>query len=431
MTSVVPLGTRGSWPLYNPFLYATVDATKRSAQPFRVMADFGSKLLRDPSNPFADTVFAKTWAAACDVFESVTRNYAKPAFNLPELRIYGQPVAVTERIVWQKPFGSLLHFEKDAETYTSLRAKYPHPKVLIAAPLSGHFATLLRGTVEAMLPEHDVYITDWTDARDVPLTAGRFGLDTYIEYVMDMLHFLGPGTHLLAVCQPGPACLAAASLMHEDKDPAAPRSLTIMGSPIDARLSPTAPNKLSEERKLSWFEKNMIHVVPFPYAGAGRKVYPGFLQLTAFINMNRERHTNAQYDFFNNLVKGDGDSVQKHRTFYDEYLAVLDLPAEFYIETIDKVFQRFELANGELMVGDRLVKPGAITDMGLMTVEGENDDISGIGQTQAAHTLCTGIPDNRKVDYIQEGVGHYGVFNGTRWRTEIQPRVRDFIRANN
>ena len=416
--------------MYKSFLYAAVDASKRSAQPMRAVADMSAKALRNPLNPWSKTYLGRTWAAAFDVFETMTRNYKKPEFGLPELKIYGQPVPFVEKFVWSKPFCNLLHFEKDSGTYEKLRRKFPHPKVLIVAPMSGHFATLLRGTVEAMLPEHDVYITDWVDARDVPVSAGRFGLDTYIEYVMEMLRHLGPGTHLLAVCQPGPACLAAAALMHEDKDPAAPRSLTIMGSPIDARLSPTVPNKLSEERDLDWFKSNMIQIVPCPYAGAGRKVYPGFLQLTAFISMNQERHTNAQHEYYKNLVKGDGDSVQKHRTFYDEYLAVLDMPAEFYIETIDKVFQKFELANGTLKVGERLVKPSAIKTMGLMTVEGENDDISGIGQTQAAHALCSGIPASRKVDYIQEGVGHYGVFNGTRWRTEIQPRVRDFIRAN-
>ncbi len=416
--------------MYRSFLYAAVDTAKRSAQPFRAFADMSAKMLRDPVNPFADTDVGRTWAAAFDVFESLTRTYQKPAFNLAPLKVYGQPVGVTETVVWSKPFCNLVHFAKDAEVYPKLRKKFPHPKVLIVAPLSGHYATLLRGTVEAMLPEHDVYISDWIDAREVALSAGRFGLDDYVTYVMEMLRFLGPGTHLLAVCQPGPACLAAAALLHEDKDKAAPRSVTIMGSPIDARRSPTEPNRLSEKRPYKWFERNMIHTVPLPYPGFGRKVYPGFLQLTAFINMNRDRHTNAQYDFFNNLVKGDGDSVQKHRDFYDEYLAVLDLPAEFYLETIDRVFQRFELAKGEFHVHGRLVKPGAIKDMGLMTVEGENDDISGIGQTQAAHDLCTGLAANRKIDYIQPGVGHYGVFNGTRWRTEIQPRVRDFIRAN-
>jgi len=420
----------GQRQVYRKFLYAAVDTAKRSAQPFRAMADLSAKALRNPLNPMAYTYAGRTMAAACDVFESMTRVYAKPAFNLPPLKVYGQPVEVTETFVWERPFCKLLHFRKDAETYGRLRAKYPHPKVLIVAPLSGHYATLLRGTVEAMLPEHDVFITDWVDAREVPLSEGRFGLDDYVEYVMEMLRFLGPGTHLMAVCQPGPACLAAAALMHEDKDKARPRSLTIMGSPIDARRSPTEPNRLSEQRAFSWFEENMIHVVPLPYAGFGRKVYPGFLQLTAFINMNRDRHTNAQHDYFNNLVKGDGDSVQKHRDFYDEYLAVLDLSADFYLETIERVFQKFELAKGEFRFRGRLVKPSAIRDMGLMTVEGEKDDISGIGQTQAAHDLCPNIPASRQLDYIQPGVGHYGVFNGTRWRTEIQPRVREFIRAN-
>ena len=417
--------------LLQSFLYAAVDSARRSAQPFRAVADFSALALRNPLNPWSHTYAGRTWAAALDVFESFTRNYARPAFNLAPLKIYGQPVEVTETVVWSQPFCNLVRFAKDEEVYGKLRAKFPHPKVLIVAPLSGHFATLLRGTVEAMLPEHDVYITDWTDARDVPLSKGRFGLDDYIDYVMQMVRHLGPKTHILAVCQPGPACLAAAALMHEGKDKAKPASLTIMGSPIDARRSPTEPNRLSETRPYEWFESNMIHRVPLPYAGHGRLVYPGFLQLTAFINMNRERHTNAQYDFFKNLVKGDGDNVQKHRDFYDEYLAVLDLPAEFYLETIDKVFQRFELAEGKLKYRGHPVKPAAIRDMGLMTVEGEKDDISGIGQTQAAHDLCPNIPKARKLDYIQPGVGHYGVFNGTRWRTEIQPRVRDFIRANN
>ena len=356
--------------MYNAFFYTAFDVMKRSAQPFRAFADMSARALRDADNPISQSYFARTWAAAFDLFESATRNYEKPAFNLPELRVHGEPVPVQETVVWSKPFGRLLHFRKDAEVYGRLRGEAPHPTVLIVAPLSGHFATLLRGTVEAMLPEHDVYITDWTDAREVPLRAGRFGLDDYVTYVMEMLRFLGPGAHVMAVCQPGPACLAAAALMHEDGEQAAPLSLTIMGSPIDARLSPTEPNLLSEKRSLDWFKQNMIHTVPLVYPGAGRQVYPGFLQLTAFINMNRSRHTDAHYEFYKNLVKGDGDSVQKHREFYDEYLAVLDLSAEFYIETVDRVFQRFELANGEFHVHGRLVKPGAIRNMGLMTVEG-------------------------------------------------------------
>ncbi len=416
--------------MHKSFLYAAVDATRRASQPWRAAADMSAQLLRNPLNPMAYTLAGRQMAAAFDVFEGVTRDYAKPAFGLRQIRVYGQPVTVRETVAIEKPFARLLHFKKDEETYGKLRAKFPHPKVLIVAPMSGHFATLLRGTVEAMLPEHDVFITDWTDARDVALSAGRFGLDDYVDYVIAFCRALGPGVHVMAVCQPGPACLAAAALMHEDGDPCRPASLTIMGSPIDARKSPTAPNKLSETRSLQWFKDHMIHRVPLPYRGHGRLVYPGFLQLTAFIEMNRERHVNAHYEFYKNLVKGDGDSVQKHRDFYDEYLAVMDIAGEFYIETIDRVFQRFELARGEFRHHGRPVRPQAIRDMGLMTVEGEKDDISGIGQTQAAHDLCPKIPAARKVDYIQPGVGHYGVFNGTRWRTEIQPRVRDFIRAN-
>jgi poly(3-hydroxybutyrate) depolymerase len=411
-------------------LYAAVDASRRAAQPMRAAADLSAQLLRNPLNPMAYTMAGRSMAAACDVFEGLTRTYKKPAYGIGQIRVYGQPVTVTEKIATATPFCTLLHFAKEEPVYSQLRARFPHPKVLIVAPMSGHFATLLRGTVEAMLPEHDVYITDWTDARDVAQGSGSFGLDDYTDTVMTFLRHLGPGAHLMAVCQPGPACLAAAALMHEAKEPARPRSLTVMGSPIDARRSPTVPNKLSETRNLDWFKTNMIHRVPLPYRGHGRLVYPGFLQLTAFIEMNRDRHVNAHYAFYKDMVKGDGDSARKHREFYDEYLAVMDIPAEFYIETIDRVFQRFELARGQWSHRGRKVDPGAIRDMGLMTVEGEKDDISGIGQTQAAHDLCTAIPAAKKIDYIQPGVGHYGVFNGTRWRTEIQPRVRDFIRAH-
>ncbi len=413
--------------MHRSFLYAAVDGAKRAAQPMRAMAELSAQALRTPLNPWSRTEAGRRWAAACDVFEQMWRIYPKPAFNLPFTEVNGERLAIIEKPVWSRPFGTLLHFEKQIGPKAKLK---PQPKVLIAAPLSGHFATLLRGTVEAMLPGHDVYITDWTDARLVPVNEGRFGLDEYVEYIMEMLRHLGPGTHLMAVCQPGPACLAAAALMHEDKEDARPASLTIMGSPIDARRSPTQPNRLSEERPFSWFEEKMIHTVPWPYPGAGRRVYPGFLQLTAFINMNRDRHADAQRDFYNNLIKGDGESVQKHREFYDEYLSVLDLSAEFYLDTIDRVFQRFELATGTFHFRGRLVKPAAIRDMGLMTVEGEKDDISGVGQTQAAHALCPSIPDRRKVLYVHPQVGHYGVFNGKRWRTDIQPRVADFIKAN-
>lgn len=409
-------------------MYTAVDAYKRSAQPLRLAAEMSAHVLRHPLNPASYTLAGKSMAAALDLFEQSARDYPKPEFGISSISVYGQPVDVREETVWSAPFCELVHFRKDETVYARLRPRFAHPKVLIVAPMSGHYATLLRGTVAAMLPEHDVFITDWVNARDVPLRAGRFGLDDYAAYVRAMIRHLGPGVHVMAVCQPGPACLAAAAMMHEDGEPAAPVTLTILGSPIDARRSPTAPNKLSETRKLDWFKRNMVHKVPLAYAGAGRMVYPGFLQLTAFIEMNRNRHLDAHYQHYLDMVRGDGDSVQKHREFYDEYLAVMDISAEFYIETVDRVFQRFELARGEFEVHGRKVRPEAITRMGLMTVEGENDDISGIGQTQAAHALCSNIPAALKADYIQPGVGHYGVFNGTRWRTEIQPRIRDFMR---
>jgi poly(3-hydroxybutyrate) depolymerase len=296
------------------------------------------------------------------------------------------------------------------------------------APLSGHYATLLRGTVQAFLQDHEVYVTDWVNAREVPLYEGHFDFHDYIDHVRTMLQVLGGRTHVVAVCQPGPAVMAAASLMAEDKDPNRPMSLTIMGSPIDARLSPTVTNRLAEERPFAWFETAMIYPVPPPYPGVGRRVYPGFVQLTAFMSMNLEKHQEAHQRYLQNLMRGDGDSADKHLEFYDEYLSVLDLTEEFYLQTVDEVFQRYLLPKGEMMHRGRLVRPAAITDIGLLTVEGENDDISGIGQTQAAHGLCTGLPAELKEDYVQPGVGHYGVFNGARFRKEIYPRVRAFIR---
>jgi len=313
------------------------------------------------------------------------------------------------------------------------KKKRQQPTLMIVAPLSGHYATLLRGTVEAFLPTHEVYITDWTDARMVPIWQGRFDLDDYIDYIRAMLTHLGAGTNVLAVCQPGPPVLAAVSMMAEDDDPNRPATMTFMGSPIDARQSPTVPNQLAEERAFDWFQDNMIYTVPAPYPGAMRRVYPGFVQLSSFMHMNWDNHVDAHWKFFNHLVEGDGDNAGKHRTFYDEYLSVLDMPEEFYLQTIERIFQEHHLARGIFRHRDRLVRPAAITDVAaikdvaLMTVEGEKDDISGIGQTQAAHTLCPNIPEDMQADYIQPGVGHYGVFNGSRFRNEIVPRVSEFI----
>jgi poly(3-hydroxybutyrate) depolymerase len=301
------------------------------------------------------------------------------------------------------------------------------PPVLIVAPLSGHYATLLRGTVEAFLQDHEVYVTDWSNARDVPMLEGRFDFDDYIDHVRAMLAQVGPRPHVVAVCQPGPAVLAAASLMAEDNHPSRPASMTFMGSPIDARLSPTVTNRLAEERPFTWFQRHMIYTTPPPYPGVLRRVYPGFVQLYSFMSMNLERHQDAHRRYFDDLVKGDGDSAEKHLEFYDEYLSVLDLSEEFYLQTVEIVFQKHLLPRGELTHRDRLVRPENITDIGLMTVEGENDDISGIGQTQAAHTLCSGLPAHLKEDYVQPEVGHYGVFNGRRFREQIYPRVRAFI----
>lgn len=409
-------------------LYSAFEFGYAAMTPARLAAGFGAKFWRAAANPLADTWVARASAAALDVFENATRRYPKPDWEISATNVNGASVPVTIEIADAKPFCRLLHFRRDERKLAAARgAKTPDPAVLVVAPLSGHYATLLRGTVEAMLPAHDVYITDWINARNVPLGAGRFDLNDYVDYLIDFLRRIGPGAHSIAVCQPGPALLAAAAVMAEDGDPARPASITIMGSPIDARRSPTVPNLLAQERSFEWFERNMIYTTPAPYAGVMRRVYPGFVQLYSFLSMNHDRHLNAHYDYFNHLVEGDGDNADKHRNFYDEYLSVLDLTEEFYLQTIREVFQEFSLAEGKFMHRGRRVRPEAITDIALMTVEGENDDISGIGQTQAAHDLCVNIPSEMKFDYIQPHVGHYGVFNGSRWRTEIQPRLAKFI----
>ncbi len=348
----------------------------------------------------------------------------------------GADVPIEIETVAERAFCKLVRFKRDeAKLKKAKTGAAPDPKVLIIAPVSGHYATLLRGTVEAMLPGHDVYITDWIDARDVQISSGRFDLNDYIDYIVDFLQVIGAEcesgrAHAMAVCQPGPALLSAAAVMAEAEDPHRPASFTLMGSPIDTRRSPTVPNKLSQERSFDWFKNNMIYTVPAPYAGALRRVYPGFLQLYSFLSMNSDRHLNAHYDYFQHLVEGDGDSADKHRGFYDEYLSVMDMTEEFYLQTIREVFQEHSLADGKAMHHGERIKPEAITDIALMTVEGEKDDISGIGQTQAAHDLCANIPEKMKIDYIQPGVGHYGVFNGSRWRSEIQPKLAEFIASH-
>jgi len=390
---------------------------------------FGARNLRHqidtPFNPWSETPFAKSVSAACEVFEDVTRRYDKPEWGITETKIHGQPVPVREDVILHKPFANLLHFKRDK----SVIGDRHDPKVLLIAPMSGHYATLLRGTVRAMLPEHETYITDWVDAREVPLTDGPFDLNDFIDYIIEFIQYLGSNTHVVAVCQPAVPALIAAAVMAQRDDDCQPSSLTLMGGPIDTRRNPTAVNDLAAKRPISWFRSNVISKVPFPNRGFMRDVYPGFIQLTGFMTMNLDRHLNAHADLFNNLVKGDGDSVRQHRDFYEEYMAVMDLPAEFYLQTVEEVFQRHSLPDGVFEHRGQSVDCGAIRNTALLTIEGERDDICGLGQTEAAHDLCVNIPMDEKYHYVQPGVGHYGVFNGTRWRTEIQPRIREMIRT--
>jgi poly(3-hydroxybutyrate) depolymerase len=320
-----------------------------------------------------------------------------------------------------------MHFERAFER----RPRRPQPRLLIVAPLSGHYATLLRGTVEGLLPNHDVYVTDWADARMVPLAAGKFDLDDYIDYLISILHMLHGDVHVLAVCQPSVPVMAAVARMEDRDDPYVPHSMVLMGGPIDTRVNPTAVNLLAERRGIDWFRRHVITKVPFPNPGLMRDVYPGFLQLNGFVSMNLERHIEAHRNLFTHLVKGDGDSAQKHREFYDEYLAVMDLSAEYYLQTVDTVFVRHALPKGTMTHRGAPVDAARIRRVALLTIEGENDDISGLGQTEAAHRLCVNIPADRKSHWMQPGVGHYGVFNGSRFRSEIAPRIADFVLTNN
>jgi len=411
-------------------LYALHELAYSSAQPFRIGAQMARRFWTSPLNPATDTAIARTAYASAELFESVTRRYGKPAWGLEVITINDRPVRTTEQVVWKSPWVRLLRFARNIGDLKRAGKPSAAPSVLIVAPLSGHYATLLRGTVETFLQDHDVYVTDWVNARQVPMLEGRFDFHDYIDHVRTMLVEIGPRAHVVGVCQPGPPVLAAAAIMAAEDDPNRPASMTFMGSPIDARLSPTATNQLAEARPFAWFQSNMIHTVPWPYPGFGREVYPGFVQLYSFMSMNEARHTDAHREYFRDLVAGDGDGVEKHEQFYDEYLSVLDLTEEFYLQTIDIVFQSHLLPRGLLEHRGVPVDLTRITDIGLMTVEGEKDDISGVGQTQAAHTLCTGIPDARRVLYVQPGVGHYGVFNGRRFREEIYTRTRDFIAAN-
>jgi len=402
-------------------LYHIHDWQRAAMAPFRMAAEATQLAFQNPFLPTAHTRFGRTVAAGAELFERGTRNFTKPAFGLKQTKVRGDVVAVSEEIISSKPFCNLLHFKRDIEPNDD-------PKVLIVAPISGHHATLLRGTVEAMLPDHDVYITDWVDCKLVPLSKGKFDLEDNIEYIIEFSRLLGPDVHLLAVCQPAPSVLCAMAIMADMNDPAQPRSMTLMGGPIDTRTSPTVVTKLAAERPISWFKNTVVHSLPFYYPGAHRLVYPGFVQLQGFMSMNVERHVGEHMKLFQNLIKGDDDSVASHRKFYDEYLSVMDVPAEFYLQTVERIFQKHDLPNGTFMWHGQLVRPQAITQTALLTVEGELDDISAPGQTTPAHALCSGLAESKKKAHLQIGVGHYGIFNGRKWRESVLPVVRQFMR---
>lgn len=405
--------------------YHMFEMSHAAMTPMRVAADVTKLFYSNPLNPVSKTPVGKQITAMCELFERTTRRYAKPEFGFTHAIVDGVEVAVQENIVLEKPFCDLIHFERDLAPDQD-----QGPNILIVAPMSGHYATLLRGTAEQMMQTGNVYITDWKDARMVPNDQGSFDLDDYIDYVIEMIQHLGPNTHLMAVCQPSVPVLAAAAIMEARKDKLLPASMTLMGGPIDTRKNPTAVNKLAEDKGIDWFKDNVIMKVPFPQPGFMREVYPGFLQLSGFMSMNLDRHVTAHKDFFSHLVEGDGDSAEKHREFYDEYMAVMDLDAAYYLETVRAVFVDHDLPKGTFTHRGELIDCSKIKKIALMTVEGENDDISGIGQTEAAHTLCKNLPDAKRVHYVQDKVGHYGVFNGSRFRAEIAPRIADFMAKN-
>lgn len=403
-------------------LYTLYDLQLAAWEPVRQMAKAGEALFNHPFLPFSYTQSGRAAAAVCEMVERGTRRYRKPDFGIETVTIDGRELPVREEAVLKEPFCTLLHFRHEGA--------HEKPRLLVVAPLSGHYATLLRGTVRALLPGHDVYITDWIDASEVPIGFGPFDLDDYIDQVIVCLEHLGPDTHVMAVCQPSVPVLAAIAFMSADDHPCLPPSMTLMGGPIDTRANPTQVNELATSRPLSWFETSVISRVPFGYEGAGRLVYPGFLQLTGFMSMNLDRHVGAHMKHFEHLIEGDGDSADSHRRFYDEYMSVMDLPAEYYLQTIKTVFQDHALPKGTMTHRGRLVDLTAIKKTALMTVEGELDDISGVGQTRAAHDLCVNIPKSRKLHWEQPETGHYGIFNGRKWREVIMPKVAKFIRAS-
>lgn len=407
----------------NSSLYHLHEIHYAAITPLNIMANATAVLHSHPFSPLTYTTYGKHVAAASEVLQRITQRYAKPEFGITHTKVAGKDVRITEEVVSEKPFCRLLHFRKSG--------KIAQPKLLLVAPMSGHHATLLRGTVEAMLPFTDVYITDWIDARHVPSSYGAFHLEDYISYTMEFIRELGDNVHVMAVCQPSVPVLVAAAVMNEKKDPLAPKSMILIGGPIDTRVNPTKVNSSATERPISWFEKNVITRVPANYSGFMRRVYPGFLQLTGFMTLNLDRHITAHKDLYNHLVVGDGESARAHKKFYDEYLSVADLPAEFYLDSIEQVFQKHLLPRGEFVYDGKKVKPEAITKTALLTLEGELDDISGLGQTEAAQKLCKNLPADMRKHYVQKGVGHYGIFNGRKFREHVVPIIVDFVNKNN
>lgn len=387
------------------------------------LASINAELLSHPANPAGYLGVTSMTASALEVFAHATAQRGKPEFNIAEVEVGGELYPVTEATVRRKAYGNLVRF-----THPGLAEDAP--KLLIVAPMSGHYATLLRGTVERMIQRCEVYITDWADAKLVPTSEGIFDLDAYIDYVIEFLEFIGPGTHVLAVCQPSVPALAATAFMGGENNPARPASLTMMGGPIDTRESPTSVNNLAMERPIEWFKHNVIATVPMQYPGAGRKVYPGFLQLAGFLSMNLGSHFVSHYEMFRHLTEGDDQSAQATKDFYDEYRSVCDMTAEFYLQTVEEVFQKHSLSNGSLIHHGKAIDLGDIKDTAILAVEGERDDISGIGQTKAALKLTPGLPDDKKQYFLAKNVGHYGIFNGRKWRQQIAPVVEQFIDAH-
>jgi poly(3-hydroxybutyrate) depolymerase len=407
-------------------LYQWYETQRALMAPFSEFASASAKLYNHPLSPFVHTPMAQRISAGLDLMHRLVKDYEKPQFGISSATVGGVEVAVQQQVALAKPFCRLLRFKRFSDDPGALAAMKTQPTVLVVAPLSGHHSTLLRDTVKSLLHDHKVYITDWTDARMVPADAGAFHLDDYVGYVQEFIRHVGPHAHVISVCQPTVPVLAAVSLLASEGEPT-PLTMTMMGGPIDARKSPTAVNNLAMDKSYQWFENNVIYRVPQNYPGAGRRVYPGFMQYSGFVAMNPDRHMHSHYDYFLDLVRGDQESAESHREFYDEYNAVLDMPAEYYLDTIKKVFQEFALVNGSWVIGGKPVRPQDIRRTALLTVEGELDDISGAGQTQAAHELCTGIPEQHRFHYDAKGAGHYGIFSGRRWREQVYPRVREFI----